>query len=128
MSVRVDGYNQIGTVLDTQKGDSVFVQLGPLKLTVKAIAVHPASAAQQQQTVKAKPNIGLQRAQTATTGEIGRSVHEAATGSASIAENISGVAQAAGAVTSGATETKRTAADLSRMAGNLRQVVSAYRT
>jgi methyl-accepting chemotaxis protein len=66
--------------------------------------------------------------QTATTGEIGRSVHEAATGSAAIAENITGVAQAAGAVTGGATETQQTAADLARMASTMRELVSAYRT
>ncbi|GAA3340498.1 hypothetical protein GCM10020358_28330 [Amorphoplanes nipponensis] len=65
--------------------------------------------------------------QTATTGEIARSVGHAAGGSASIAETISGVAEAAQQVTGGATETQQTAAELARMAAGLSGTVSAYR-
>ena len=64
--------------------------------------------------------------QTATTGEISRSVGLAAEGSSSIAENIAGVADAARQVTSGATETQQTAADLARTAAELQLTVSAY--
>jgi methyl-accepting chemotaxis protein len=65
--------------------------------------------------------------QTATTGEISRSVGVAAEGSSSIADTISGVAEAARQVTEGATETQSTAAELARTAAALQETVSAYR-
>jgi methyl-accepting chemotaxis protein len=64
--------------------------------------------------------------QTATTGEISRSVGVAAEGSSSIADTIAGVAEAARQVTEGATETQQTAAELARTAAGLQQTVSAY--
>jgi methyl-accepting chemotaxis protein len=62
-----------------------------------------------------------------TTGEIARSVQHAAQGSSSIAETIAGVAMATQQVTSGATETQQTAAELARTAGDLQSTVAAYR-
>ncbi|MBU2666219.1 methyl-accepting chemotaxis protein [Actinoplanes bogorensis] len=65
--------------------------------------------------------------QTATTAEISRSVHEAATGSSSIADTISGVSLAASHVTSGASDTQQTAAGLARTAAELQATVSSYK-
>ena len=65
--------------------------------------------------------------QTATTGEISRSVTEAAKGSNEIARNITGVAQAARGTTEGAGETSRSADALSRMANDLQQLVSGFK-
>ncbi|QOY85075.1 methyl-accepting chemotaxis protein [Paludibaculum fermentans] len=65
--------------------------------------------------------------QTVTTNEIGRSVGVAASGTESIASNISGVANAAKSTTKGATETQRAAAELSRMAAQLQSIVGKYR-
>jgi methyl-accepting chemotaxis protein len=65
--------------------------------------------------------------QTATTGEIGRNVVEAAKGSNEIAHNITGVAQAAQSTTEGASETKRAADDLSRMANDLQRLVGQFK-
>jgi methyl-accepting chemotaxis protein len=65
--------------------------------------------------------------QTATTGEIARSVGRAAEGSVSIADNIQGVAEAAQQVTAGATRTQRTAAELSHTAADLKTTVAAFR-
>ena len=64
--------------------------------------------------------------QTATTNEIGRNVAEAAHGSAEIAANIDGMARSAQDVSLGATHTLETAADLSRMASELTQLVGAF--
>ncbi|MFI5896035.1 methyl-accepting chemotaxis protein [Actinoplanes sp. NPDC051513] len=65
--------------------------------------------------------------QTATTGEITRSVDRAAEGSATIAETIAGVADAARHVTAGATETQQTASELARTAAELQATVATYR-
>ncbi|WP_321476870.1 methyl-accepting chemotaxis protein [uncultured Paludibaculum sp.] len=65
--------------------------------------------------------------QTVTTNEIGRSVAVAASGTDSIASNISGVAEAAKSTTKGATETQRAASELSSMAAKLQAIVSKYR-
>ncbi|MCC6433839.1 MAG: chemotaxis protein, partial [Acidimicrobiales bacterium] len=65
--------------------------------------------------------------QTATTNEIGRSVSDLAVGSTEIAQTISGVAQAAQETTTGASNTQDAAADLSRMAGELRSLVSQFK-
>ncbi|GIF22421.1 methyl-accepting chemotaxis protein [Actinoplanes tereljensis] len=65
--------------------------------------------------------------QTATTGEISRSVAHAAEGSVSIAETIAGVAEAAKHVTEGATETQQTAAELAGTAAELQATVATYR-
>ena len=65
--------------------------------------------------------------QTATTGEISRSVDRAAEGSSGIAETIAGVAEAARQVTEGATETQQTASELARTAAELQATVATYR-
>lgn len=65
--------------------------------------------------------------QTATTGEISRNVSEAAKGSGEIAENITSVAKAAQSTTQGAGNTQHAAAELSRMATELQQLVSRYK-
>ena len=65
--------------------------------------------------------------QTATTNEIGRNVAEAADNSTEIARNITGVANAAEDASNGATNTLDTASELSRMAGELRELVAGFR-
>ena len=65
--------------------------------------------------------------QTATTNEIGRNVTLAADNSTEIARNISGVASAAESASVGASNTLDTAAELSRMAGELQVLVSGFR-
>lgn len=65
--------------------------------------------------------------QTATTNEMGRSVVEAATGSAEIAQNITGVATAS--EQSSATVAQMTSAtqELARMSSELRDKVMQFR-
>ncbi len=65
--------------------------------------------------------------QTATTGEISRNVMEAAKGSNEIAHNITGVAQAARSTTEGASDTKRSADELSKMALGLQELVRQFK-
>ncbi len=65
--------------------------------------------------------------QTATTNEMTRSVHEAATGSRGIAGNIGRVADAAGESLSGAERTLSSAKDLAAVAGELKVLVGGYR-
>ncbi|MFO1093189.1 MAG: methyl-accepting chemotaxis protein [Planctomycetaceae bacterium] len=65
--------------------------------------------------------------QSATTGEIGRSVNEAAGGTSEIARNIAKVAEGADATTHGANNSKQAANDLSQMANNLQGLVSRFK-
>jgi methyl-accepting chemotaxis protein len=65
--------------------------------------------------------------QTATTGEISRSVAEAARGSNEIARNITGVAVAARSTTEGASNTRGSADELSRIALDLQKLVAQFR-
>jgi methyl-accepting chemotaxis protein len=65
--------------------------------------------------------------QTATTGEITRSVAEAATGSTEIARNVSGVAEAARSTTEGASNTKSSADELAKIAIDLQKLVSQFK-
>ncbi|MBX9582817.1 MAG: methyl-accepting chemotaxis protein [Gemmataceae bacterium] len=65
--------------------------------------------------------------QTATTGEIGRNVAEAAKGSTEIARNVTAVAQAARGTTEGAGDTRKAADELARMAHGLQQLVAGFR-
>jgi methyl-accepting chemotaxis protein len=65
--------------------------------------------------------------QTATTGEIGRNVSEAARGSNEIAQNITGVAHAARSTTEGASNTENSANELSRIALDLQKLVSQFK-
>ena len=64
--------------------------------------------------------------QAATTNEITRAVTETASGSGSIAENITGVSAAAQETTQGASNTKVAASDLARMANELTQLVGQF--
>jgi methyl-accepting chemotaxis protein len=65
--------------------------------------------------------------QTATTAEMNRSVSEAATGSGEIAQNITGVAEAARMTSQGVTETQHATTELARMSTELSVLVSAFR-
>ena len=64
--------------------------------------------------------------QTATTGEMSRSVQEAAGGSTEIATNITGVSTAAAATTSALGQTRLAVDELSRMASDLRSSVARF--
>jgi methyl-accepting chemotaxis protein len=66
---------------------------------------------------------GAVEEQSTTSGEIGRNISEVAAGSSEIAKNITSVAQAARGTAGGADETKKTAAELARMAAELEQLV-----
>jgi methyl-accepting chemotaxis protein len=65
--------------------------------------------------------------QSATTGEITRSVSDAASGSAEIASTIAGVAAAASTTTQGVTESQKAAEDLARMSKDLQEAVRRFR-
>jgi methyl-accepting chemotaxis protein len=65
--------------------------------------------------------------QTVTTGEISRNINEAAQGSTEISRNISGVATAARSTTEGASNTKSSADELSRVALDLQKLVSQFK-
>ncbi|GAB95779.1 methyl-accepting chemotaxis protein [Kineosphaera limosa] len=65
--------------------------------------------------------------QTATTNEMSRSVHDAASGSSGIASNIDKVAGNAGETSDGAAQTLTAAQDLSRLSQELHDIVGQYR-
>ncbi|RSM74187.1 methyl-accepting chemotaxis protein [Actinoplanes sp. ATCC 53533] len=65
--------------------------------------------------------------QTATTAEMSRSVTEASAGTGDIAQNITGVAEAARLTSQGVSETQQATADLARMSGELSAVVANFR-
>jgi methyl-accepting chemotaxis protein len=65
--------------------------------------------------------------QTATTGEMSRSVAEAATSSGDVARTVSGVAEVATATADGALATQQAASDLTRLAGDLTNLVGGFR-
>ncbi|SDQ11678.1 methyl-accepting chemotaxis protein [Quadrisphaera sp. DSM 44207] len=65
--------------------------------------------------------------QTATTNEMARNVAEAAAGAGQIAANVTVVASAAQETTAGASATGEAAEELSRMAGELQQLVGRFR-
>jgi len=65
--------------------------------------------------------------QTATTGEIGRNITDAAHGSSEIAKNLEGVAEAAQSTTEGANNTSQAAGDLSEMATQLQALVNKFK-
>lgn len=64
-SVRIDGYPQTGILLADPKDGKVQVQIGPLKMTVKTTQLTLVEP--ERIVLKPRTNIGLQRAQTATT-------------------------------------------------------------
>ncbi len=65
--------------------------------------------------------------QTATTAEMNRSVTEAATGTSDIAQNITGVAEAARLTSEGVTQTQQATTDLARMSAELSGLVANFR-
>ncbi|SNY53550.1 methyl-accepting chemotaxis protein [Paractinoplanes atraurantiacus] len=65
--------------------------------------------------------------QTATTAEMNRSVAEASGGTGEIAQNITGVAEAARMTSQGVAETQQATSDLARMSTELSGLVSAFR-
>jgi methyl-accepting chemotaxis protein len=65
--------------------------------------------------------------QTATTAEMNRSVNEAATGSSEIAENITGVAEAARLTSEGVAQTQQATTELARMSADLTALVGNFR-
>src|SRR5208282_4760489 len=65
--------------------------------------------------------------QDATTNEMARNVSEAASGSGEITKNIAGVAEAAQSTTHGAADTQKAAAELSKLATTLRELIGRYK-
>jgi methyl-accepting chemotaxis protein len=65
--------------------------------------------------------------QTATTAEMNRSVSEAAGGTGEIAQNITGVAEAARMTSQGVAETQQATAELARMSTELSSLVATFR-
>jgi methyl-accepting chemotaxis protein len=70
---------------------------------------------------------GAVEEQTATTNQTSHNVSEAAKGSSDIAQNITGVAQAARETTKGASDTQGASRELSCMAIELQQLVSQFK-
>jgi len=65
--------------------------------------------------------------QTATTGEMSRSIGEVAMGSSRIAANIADVSTASGSALHGVTQTRQASDDVARTAEELRALVGAFR-
>ncbi|WP_185046822.1 methyl-accepting chemotaxis protein [Actinoplanes octamycinicus] len=65
--------------------------------------------------------------QTATTGEMSRSVTDAAAGTGEIARNITGVAEAARLTSEGVTQAQQATGDLARMSNELSALVTSFR-
>jgi methyl-accepting chemotaxis protein len=65
--------------------------------------------------------------QTATTAEMTRTVTEAAANSGDVAQTITGVAEVASTTADGARTTQQAAANLSKLAGDLTDLVGAFR-
>jgi methyl-accepting chemotaxis protein len=65
--------------------------------------------------------------QSATTSEIGRSVVEVAANSQTIATTIAGVTDTASSTSRGAVTTSQSATELARLAGQVRELVTAFR-
>lgn len=66
--------------------------------------------------------------QTATTNEMSRNVAEASKGTSEIAQNITSVADAARSTSEGATNCQSAALELARMAAELQEIVSKFKT
>jgi DNA mismatch repair protein MutS2 len=67
MSVRIEGYTQVGTLVDAPRGDNATVQLGILKMTVPVASLRPAEASAVPKPERSRTNIRLQKAQTASS-------------------------------------------------------------
>lgn len=66
MAVKVEGYTQVGTVLEEPKDGQAIVQMGILRMTVPVSDLRP-SGAPTKAEVKPRTNLSLQKAQTAHT-------------------------------------------------------------
>ena len=97
---------------DTKAAVEAITQIGIIINQINDIQTTIATAVEQQ---------------TATTGEMSRSIAEAATGSSEIAQNIAGVAQVAESTTAGANDSQNAATELSRMASELQALVGKFR-
>lgn len=64
-SVKLEGFAQVGTLLDDPKGSSVQVQVGPLKMTVALNRLEPVE--RPISSARPRNNIQLQKAMTAST-------------------------------------------------------------
>jgi methyl-accepting chemotaxis protein len=71
---------------------------------------------------------GAVEEQSTTSVDIGRNVAESARGSADIAKNINNVASSADEAMNGAEQTQAAAAELSRMSGELREMLARFAT
>lgn len=65
MSVRVEGYSQIGTLTELPRNGKAQVQLGPLRMTVPESSLSPVDPPRVQRA--ARPSVQLQKAMVATT-------------------------------------------------------------
>ena len=66
MSVRIDGYSQIGTIVEEPKGKTAVVQMGPIKMTV-ALSSLTATQPSPSAGLKPRSSVQLQKAVSATT-------------------------------------------------------------
>ncbi len=67
MSVRIDGYTQVGTLIEEPKDGNAVVQMGIMKMTVPTTSIEPVAAKPDNTTKKAQTNMRLHKAQTAST-------------------------------------------------------------
>jgi len=66
MSVRIEGYTQIGTLVDEPKGKNAIVQMGPIKITVPVSSLTTTAPAPSA-GLKPRSSVQLQKAIHATT-------------------------------------------------------------
>ncbi len=104
---------KVGTIqADTKAAVEAITQIGTIINQINDIQTTIATAVEEQ---------------TATTGEMSRSIAEAATGSSAIAQNIAGIAQRAHNVSGGANDSQNAAAELSQMASELQVLVGKFK-
>ena len=65
MSVRIEGYTQVGIIVQDPKGKSATVQMGPIKITVPTTSLTPATALPS--ALKPRSSMQLSKAMNATT-------------------------------------------------------------
>jgi DNA mismatch repair protein MutS2 len=65
MSVKIDGYSQVGTIVEDPKGKNATVQVGPIKITVPIASLSAAAA--PPSTTRPRASMQLQKAMNATT-------------------------------------------------------------
>lgn len=66
MSVRIEGYPQVGTVIEAPKGGMAVVQVGALKMSTPVSKLEIV-ARSVKESAKPRSNMGLKKAQTAST-------------------------------------------------------------